>query len=457
MPWFHAETAPIALERTMPDRVETRAPSRIGFAVKVLGKPNLKSNDARKWRSGPHLRVSIGYLREVFAYLEKSDIRMYRMSSDVAPYVTHPDLPQFHNQVRECQSELADLGKMARAQGLRLSFHPSQFVIMNSPDDALNDKGIADLAAQAEILDRMELGPEAVLVIHVGGTYGDRVSGRARWASTYRRLPEPARRRLVLENDDVRYSAADVLLIHEEVGVPLVFDNQHFWCNNPERLDLAETIRRFLATWPAGVRPKMHFSSMRTEMRQLPRKDRKTGKLKTVLQPPIWTGHADFAHPFEFVAVMHAAAGQDFDVMLEAKAKDLALLRLRRDLPTQAPEVAARFGWEHPEELPEPEEIAIEAPPAWGTIDRNGPTQNDGAWQAISERPPTHVTSGWEIADLAKWRHAGLRPDPIATEVGRINPWGSPARASGASRAGSSRRACRCGRRRRTRSGSRTF
>ena len=319
-------------------------PLRMGFAVKVMGRPDLKSNDARKWRSGPHLRVSIGYLRDIFAYLDAQDIRVYRMSSDVAPYATHPDMPQFHGQIRECAAELEDLGRLARELRLRLSFHPSQFVILNSPDDTLNDKGIADLVAQAEILDRMGLGPEAVLVIHVGGTYGDRASGRRRWAATYRRLPEPVRRRLVLENDDVRYSAADVLAIHEETGVRLIFDHQHHWCHNPEGTDLVGALRRFLATWPEDSRPKVHFSSPRTELREVARKDARTGKVETRLQAPTWTGHADFVHPFEFITFMRLAGDLDFDVMLEAKAKDLALLRLRRDLPTYAPDVAARFG-----------------------------------------------------------------------------------------------------------------
>ena len=142
-----------------PTELAPASPMRLGFAVKVMGQPGLKSNDARKWRSGPHLRVSIGYLRDIFAYLESKDIRIYRMSSDVAPYVTHPDMPQFHGQIRECADELQDLGRMAREMDLRLSFHPSQFVILNSPDEALNDKGIADLVAQAEILDRDGPGP----------------------------------------------------------------------------------------------------------------------------------------------------------------------------------------------------------------------------------------------------------------------------------------------------------
>ena len=45
------------------------APLRLGFPVKVLGRPELKSNDARRWSSGPHLRVSLGYLDAILDYL----------------------------------------------------------------------------------------------------------------------------------------------------------------------------------------------------------------------------------------------------------------------------------------------------------------------------------------------------------------------------------------------------
>ncbi len=327
---------------------------RLGFAAKVLGEPGLKSNDARRWQSGPHLRQSLVYLRAIFDYIARNNIAMYRMSSDLAPYATHPDLPQFHHQIRECAVELGDLGRQARTIGLRLSFHPSQFIVLNSPERAVVEKSIWDLTSQAEILDCMELGPEAVVVIHVGGVYGDKVRGRARWIETYHRLPEPVRRRLVLENDDVRFSAADVLAIHDATGVPLIFDNLHFWCNNPEALPILPTFERFVRTWPNEVRPKMHFSSPRTEFRSVLRKNRTTGKLDTALQPPIWTGHADFLNPFEFIAFLRAASHIPCDVMLEAKAKDIALIRLRRDLARYAPDVAARFGGALDDRVPEP-------------------------------------------------------------------------------------------------------
>jgi len=287
---------------------------------------------------------------------------MYRMSSDLAPYVTHPDLTQFHRQIAECAPELRAAGKRARQLDLRLSFHPSQFIVLNSPDPVLVQKSIDDLAAQTEMLDRMELNREAVLVVHAGGAYGDRESGCARWIMTYRTLSPEIRRRLVLENDDGRYSAADALKIHDATGVPLIFDHQHFWCFNPENLELRPTLARFLKTWPAKMRPKIHFSSPRTELRQLQRKDRKTRKRTIVLQPPVWTGHADFVQPFEFISFMRGCSALAFDVMLEAKSKDLALLRLGRDLQRYAPEVAQRFGLSGAGNVPpEPATIEVEA------------------------------------------------------------------------------------------------
>jgi UV DNA damage endonuclease len=323
----------------MTDRI-----SRLGFPVKVMARDDLKSNDARRHANGPHLRVSLEYVDAILDHLDRHDIRMYRLSSDLAPYATHPDLPAFHGMVRESRTELEAIGRKARALDIRLSFHPSQYVVLNSSDPDLVAKSVLDLASQAEMLDLMELGPEAVMVIHVGGAYGDIPASRARWVETWKTLPEPVRRRLVLEHDDLRFSAADVLWIHEHTGVRLIFDHQHFWCLNPERADMRETLMAILRTWPNGQQPKVHFSSPRTELREQVIIDKATRKKTVRHVAPVFTGHADFCNPFEFATFMRVADGLHFDVMLEAKAKDLALLRLRPDLLRYAPDVAARFG-----------------------------------------------------------------------------------------------------------------
>ncbi len=344
-------------------------PMQLGFAVKVLGQtePELKSNDARRWQSDPHLRVSLGYLHEIFSYLDRVDIRMYRMSSDIAPYATHPDMPQFHRQIAECDADLRALGKRAKELRLRLSFHPSQFVVMNSPDPVLVKKSAWDLESQVEMLDRMELGPEAVVIIHTGGVYGERENARERWVRAYESvLSDAVRRRLVLENDDVSFSAADVLWIHDRCGVPLIFDFQHFWCLNPQGLELRPTVERFIRSWRAGVRPKIHLSSPCTELKERKRKNRKTGKLETVIERATWTSHADYNNPFEVATLLRTLAGLEFDIMLEAKRKDLALLRLRGDLVRYAPDVAARFGLHAEEKSALLDEPSVEETPEAG-------------------------------------------------------------------------------------------
>ncbi len=327
-----------------PQLTFSPAAMRLGFPVKVMGGGGMKTSDTRRWQADPHLRVSLGYLCEVIGYLRAHGIHMYRMGSDLAPYATHPDMPQFHTMVKDSASDLARFGRLARVADVRLSFHPSQFIVLNSESEKLTAKSMWDLDSQAEMLDLMECGPEAVMVVHVGGAYGDRESGWRRWAETWKRLGEPVRRRLVLENDDIRYSAADVLKVHEATGVKCVFDYQHHWCFNPEGLPMVETLERFCKTWPAGVRPKMHFSCARTEMREIKRKNRKTGKLETVLQPPIWTGHADYNNPFETITFLRSIQHIETDVMLESKSKDLSLIRLRNDMARYAPDLAARYG-----------------------------------------------------------------------------------------------------------------
>jgi UV DNA damage endonuclease len=300
-------------------------PRRLGFAVKVAGRPGMKSNDARRWQTGPHLRTSLGYFRAILDYLHEIDVRMYRLSSDFVPYCTHPGLPQFHGQVAECRGELAELGAVARDRGIRLSLHPSQYVLPGALDPEIARKGIADLDAQAELLDALEQGPEAVVVLHLGGAYGDRDASIRRFAENFARVSEAGRRRLVVENDETTYTVQDCLRLHETIGVPVVFDHQHHNLN-PGTLSVGDAARAALATWPDGVTPKVHFSSPRLDSRMVAK-----GK-REVEAPPLLSQHADYVHPWEFAGFLREVGPAAFDVMLEAKMKDCALLKLRRDL-----------------------------------------------------------------------------------------------------------------------------
>jgi len=314
---------------------------RLGFAVKVLGDGGLPSHDTRRWQSGPHLRTSLAALDAVIAYCERRAIRMYRMTASLAPYATHPDLPQFHRQVDECRDELAGLGARLRAAGVRLSTHPSQYIVLNSEDPAVRASAARDLELQAALLDAMETGPESVCVLHVGGAAGGFGAGLDRFEAGLATLSDAARARLVIENDDRTFALSHVLELHRRTGLRVVWDILHHHCNDPDGIPDREALERALATWPAGVTPKIHYSTPKTALEERARRVGRRVERSWVL--PQLRAHADLIDPIGFEHfVRGTAAGLDFDVMLEAKGKDLALLRLREQLAARGLDVEAR-------------------------------------------------------------------------------------------------------------------
>ena len=313
---------------------------RLGFAVKVLGEGRLPSHDTRRWASGPHLGHSLERLRAVLDYLHRNDIRMYRVATALAPYASHPKLPQFHNQVAECAEELAAVGEAVRERDIRLSSHPGQYTVLNSEDPGVRDAAIAELEVQAALFDAMGLEGEAVVVLHVGGTTGGKPAACDRFLAGFELLSQSARARLVIENDDRSFSTADVLGLATRAGLRVVWDVLHHHCNDPDGMSDREALAAALATWPADLTPKIHYSSPRLDVEE--RKVRQGRRVERRLVLPQLRAHADLVDPIAFERLMSDAAGErDFDVMLEAKAKDLALLRLReqmtaRGLGTQA-------------------------------------------------------------------------------------------------------------------------
>jgi UV DNA damage endonuclease len=309
-------------------------PYRLGFAVKVLARGGLPTSDTRRAQSGPHLSRSVELLDAVFDHLDEIDVRVYRLAGSTIPYGTHPDLPDldYRRQLDEAAEAVAALGAKARRLGLRLSTHPGQYTVLNAVDEEIARKAALDLEQDAALLDALGLGPEAAVVVHVGGVYGDRSAGLDRWARRYEGLSESARRRLAVEHDETCFDAADVLELHRRTGVRVVFDLHHHRCN-PGRLEAGEALAAACATWGA-VRPKAHLSSPRTELRSVGRgRDARP-------KPPLLDQHADFATPWDLAALVGRAPGP-IDVVVEAKAKDLAVLWLREQCARVLPELAA--------------------------------------------------------------------------------------------------------------------
>lgn len=299
---------------------------RLGVSVNVLGRPELR-------RSAPgqraHLSLRLLHLREVLAYLAGQGLAYYRLPGDLAG-------PGCAAELEQCAGLLAELGQQARGLGVRLTLHPGLHASLSAADPHAAARAADELGLLARLLDGLGAGPEGVLVLHVGGAAGDAPAALERFAARYARLPEAPRRRIALEPDEHSFDLAALLPLHQRCGVPLVFDTLHFQLHNPRGLALAEALGLALATWPRGARAEVHFSSQRTEGHA---QVERGGAVRVIA--PRHGQHADFANPFEFAALLRAARGlAPFDVMLEAKAGDLAALRLRDDLRRFAPDLA---------------------------------------------------------------------------------------------------------------------
>ncbi len=240
-------------------------------------------------------------------------IPLYRCSSRLIPFLGHQQTEEW-DFFRYLATDLALLGGAIRSAGLRVSFHPEHdAVVLSASRPAVQDAARRSLENLSQLCDLMEL-PGANLVVHMGGAYGEKAEAAARFAQAVGALPPAVRARLALENDDRTFTARDALDAANRSGVPVVLDLLHHRCN-PAEGSLGDLLGEVFATWRERPEPpKLHLSSARDA--RSPR------------------AHADFVLPEDALSLLAAARehGQDIDVMLEAKAKDHAVLRLVQEL-----------------------------------------------------------------------------------------------------------------------------
>jgi UV DNA damage endonuclease len=203
--------------------------------------------------------------------------------------------------------------------------------VLNSEDERTRRLAVEELEVQAELMDAMGLGPEAVVVLHVGGAACGVDVALYRFQEGFELLSPAARARLAVENDDRSFGLGAVLRLSGRIGRPVVWDALHHACHDPDGIPEPEALQLALGTWPAGVVPKIHYASPRTAVEERRRRVGRRVERSWVL--PDLRAHADLIDPISFDRFIgEVGQGMDFDVMLEAKAKDLALLRLREQL-----------------------------------------------------------------------------------------------------------------------------
>ncbi|WP_256761731.1 UV DNA damage repair endonuclease UvsE [Cohnella sp. WQ 127256] len=250
-------------------------------------------------------------------------IQVYRMTSKIIPLVTHEELQDW-DPYPALAKAFAEVGAFVREHNMRVSFHPDHFTVLSTPREEVFRNSVKDLRNHVRMLEAMGLDESALNNIHVGGSYGDKVKSGKRFIEQFRSIEQRITERITLENDDKTFTAAETLSIAEEVGVPMVLDIHHHEVNPGNEL-LKDLWPRILQTWdrfPWNVKhantshklpPKLHVSSP-----------------KSVTDP---RGHADLIEIEQLLRFLVdiASVTPAIDVMIEAKSKDEALMKLMDD------------------------------------------------------------------------------------------------------------------------------
>ncbi|SKC63267.1 UV DNA damage repair endonuclease UvsE [Maledivibacter halophilus] len=279
--------------------------------AKYLNK--IEDEEVRLFKLRSLAKTNIQNTQRLFYHNKAHDIKMYRLTSKLIPLATHP-LTQDWDWFADVKDDLRSLGNYANENNFRISAHPDHYTLLNSPKEDVLQSSFKDLDYHYKIFKGMGLDTSAKLILHIGGKYKDKESSIDRFIKNYNNLPMHLKEILILENDDKVYTAKEVLNICQKVNVPMVLDIHHHWCNNNGE-DLSDFIADIFNTWEyERVPPKIHLSSP---------KDKKN-----------FRSHADNIDKDFFLEFLNKTKklNNNFDVMIEAKNKDLALFNLMKDL-----------------------------------------------------------------------------------------------------------------------------
>lgn len=256
------------------------------------------------------IRSNFEALQEILKYNIRNEVTFFRMTCNLLPLVTHP---QVHYEVwTRYQSQFKEIGEFIRDNHMRVDLHPDQFCVLNSVHEEVVASTVTMLEFYQTIIEALQI--DAVLVLHIGGKAGGKKEAMKRFETNFKKLNPQLQKIIVLENDDKVFNIRNTLSLCEKLNIPMVLDYHHFLCNrNQEKIE--DFIERIFQTWKErSLNPKLHFSSPKNKSEK--------------------RSHHDYIDSEVFLSFLEKIkfTNQDIDIMIEAKQKEEALFRLIREI-----------------------------------------------------------------------------------------------------------------------------
>ncbi|UCD55738.1 MAG: UV DNA damage repair endonuclease UvsE [Candidatus Omnitrophota bacterium] len=251
-------------------------------------------------------------LLKMLEFNVRNNIFFFRLSSVLVPFASHPVCK--YDWQRHFRKTFLNIGNFVKKNKIRISMHPDQFTLINSPDKNIFNRSHKELSYHARVLDLMGLDSTAKIQIHVGGVYGDKQKSIDRFIYRFHKLDNIIRKRLVVENDDSSYTLKNCLSISAKTRIPVLFDVFHHSLNSSGE-SIHDAINVALKTWKKKDGILMVDYSLQ-------KKGARAGS------------HAESINIKSFKSFLEKSKPYDFDIMLEIKDKEKSALKAVKALRT---------------------------------------------------------------------------------------------------------------------------
>lgn len=267
-------------------------------------------------------KINLEAVIKILEWNHNHQIKLYRLSSGMFPHITNPEfIPEsshFAYDLNQFSEYFTRISELADRYDQRLTFHPGQYNQIGTIHDHVFQKTKTDLLAHSEILNLCHRDKNSVMVIHIGGLYGNKMKTMKRWIKQFKLLPQQIKDRIVVENCEWAYNYEDLLFVAKEIKRPFVFDTHHHDCYSKQQVkngywplkDPSTFINDVVKTWVnCDIKPKFHISEQHP--------DKRIG------------AHSEYVSAIpSYLIDLARRTSSGIDIMVEAKAKELAVLKL---------------------------------------------------------------------------------------------------------------------------------
>lgn len=283
----------------------------IGYACLTVGVLNTQFKTCKKENATDEILYQIiesnlNSLENIIDYNIKNNIKLFRISSDLIPFGSSEinKLP-WDTIFKE---RFKKIGEKLKKSQMRVSMHPGQYTILNSPKSEVVEKAIKDLEYHTKVLNLLDTDKKNKIILHIGGVYNDKKNSIKRFIENYKWLDKAIKERLVIENDEKFFNICDVLYISEKLDIPVVVDILHNEINPCNKKDIYYWIDEANKTWKKedGTQ-KIHYSQQNPSLKK--------------------GAHSETIILKDFLEFYNGLNSKNIDIMLEVKDKNISAIK----------------------------------------------------------------------------------------------------------------------------------